>query len=105
MWLNAFTTFDVGRCACSSSAVVVDSLSSSGDVPVALRIVVVRVDDDLARQRLHRNVAVVLQRHGDDDEVSGRRRLDGVAARAAAQLGHDRSASVSGPRELLMTTL
>ena len=33
MWLNAFTTFDCGRCRCSSSAVVVDSSSSSAICP------------------------------------------------------------------------
>ena len=32
------------------------------DVAVALRVVVVRVDDDLARERLDRHRAIVLQR-------------------------------------------
>ncbi len=36
---------------------------------VALRIVVVGIDDDLAGERRHRNLAVVLQRNGDDDDV------------------------------------
>ena len=33
MWLNALTTLEVGRCACKSSDVLVDSLSSSGMWP------------------------------------------------------------------------
>ena len=53
-----------------------------GDVAVALRVVVVGVDHDLARQRLDRNVPVVLERHGDDDDVSGLRRVDGASPRA-----------------------
>ena len=61
-----------------------------GDVTVPLRIVVVRVDDNLARQRRHRHVAVVLQRHGDDDEVTGLGGLDGRRrARTRPELGHE----------------
>ena len=46
---------------------------------VPFGVVVVRVDDDLARQRRDRHSAVVLQWHGDDDDVSGLSRLDGRA--------------------------
>ena len=44
---------------------------------VPLRIVVVRVDHDLSCERRHWNVAVILERHGDDDEIAGGGRLDG----------------------------
>ena len=104
MWLNALTTFDVGRCACSSSDVVVDSLSSSGDLAVSLRVVVVGVDDDLARQWLDRHDAIVPQRNRDHDDVAGLAASAAVAALAFGPSSATRSASVSGPRELLITT-
>src|SRR6266700_5285165 len=37
---------------------------------VPLRVIVVGVDDDLARQGLDRNLPVVLQRHRNDDNIS-----------------------------------
>ena len=72
MWLNAFTTCDSGRCSCSSEADVVSCVVDPGEVAVALRVVVVRVDDDLARERCDRDVLVGLERHRDHDEVAAR---------------------------------
>jgi hypothetical protein len=56
---------EAGKCACKSSAVVVEF----GDVAVPLRVVVVRIDHDLASERLDWNLAIVLQRYGHDDDV------------------------------------
>ena len=82
MLLNPLTTLAAGRCRCSSSLLVVESSSSSGDLPVALRVVVVGVDDDLAGERLDRHVAVGPQRDGHHHQVArlgrlGRRRGSG----------------------------
>jgi hypothetical protein len=46
------------------------------DVAITLRVVVVRVDDNLSRQRLDRNGPIVLQRDGDDDDVPGFRSIE-----------------------------
>jgi len=43
-----------------------------GDAPVAVRVVVVGVDDDLLAQRPDRHVAVGLERDRHDDDVAGR---------------------------------
>jgi hypothetical protein len=70
------TTLDVGRCACrlgSRGPLVVELR----DVPVALRVIVVRIDDNLPSERLDRHRTIILQRHRDDDDVSGGRRLAG----------------------------
>jgi hypothetical protein len=48
MWLNALTTFDLGKCRCSSSTVVVDSSSSLWDESAALGVIVAGVDHDLS---------------------------------------------------------
>ena len=48
-----------------------------GNVAVAFRIVIIRVDHDLARERLDGHRAVVLQRDRDHDDVSGLCRFDG----------------------------
>src|SRR2546430_16458659 len=44
---------------------------------VPLRVIVVGVDDDLARQGLDRNLPVVLQRHRHDDNISSLCSIDG----------------------------
>jgi hypothetical protein len=46
-----------------------------GDVPVTLRVIVVRVDNDLACEGLDRNAPVVLERDRDDDDVARLRRF------------------------------
>ena len=90
MLLNAFTTCDSGRCACSSSLLVVDSSSSSAICPSRCGVVVVRVDDDLAAQRLDRHLAVGLQRHRHHHEVAGRGGLGrGGRSRARSELVHE----------------
>ena len=62
-----------------------------GDVAVTLRVVVVGVDDDLARERLDRHRPVVLQRNRDDDDVAGLRGVDGACrARLRPELGDER---------------
>ena len=71
------------------------------DLPVALRVVVVRIDHDLPRERSDRHRLVTLQRNGDDDEVGcgrdlGRRRRAGVRSELRDELGQGlRSARVA----------
>ncbi len=69
-------------------------------VAVTLRVVIVAVDDEFARQQLDRNLAVVLRRHGNDDHISSLRCFGGRRAGSVI-----RADNVSGPRELLITTL
>ena len=74
-----------------------------GDVAVALGVVVVRVDDDLARERCDGDGVDRVQRDGDDDDVATLGRLEGGAGRGvlaelrdevgerlrSARVGHD----------------
>src|SRR6185437_9201516 len=46
------------------------------NVTVTLRVVIVSVNYDLARKRLNRHAAVVLQRYRDHNDVTGSRRLN-----------------------------
>ena len=66
-----------------------------GDVAIALRIVIVRVDHDLAGERLDGNRLVVLERHGDDNDVAGGGGIDNrPRSRARAELRHQRGKRV-----------
>ena len=71
---------------------------------ITLGVVVVGVDHDLARERRHRHVAVVLERYGDHDDVARLAASTAVAARAVGPSPPTSVARVSGPRELLITT-
>jgi hypothetical protein len=71
--LKDFTTRASGRWRCSSSLDVTDL----ADVPVALGVVVVGIDDDLAGRALHRNVCIGSERHGHDQHLAAERRICG----------------------------
>ena len=75
-----------------------------GNVAVPLRVVVVGVDHDLARQRLDRDVPVVLERMVTTTMSPAFAASAAVAARAFGPSSATSAARVSGPRELLITT-
>ena len=75
MLLKPLTTCDCGRCAWSSSELVVEPSSSASIRPSRSGVVVHRVDDDLARELVDGDVAVGLERDRHDDEVTGCGRL------------------------------
>jgi hypothetical protein len=70
-----------------------------GNLTVALWIVVVRVDDNLARQRLDRHRPVRFEWHTDHDNVAGFRRfLDSGGARVRSELANQFGKAVRVPR-------
>jgi hypothetical protein len=73
------------------------------DVPVALPVVVVRVEHDLAANGAAGMSSIAFSGTVTIAQSAASAASAGVAARASRRAG-DEPASVSGPRELLMTT-
>src|SRR6185437_11858536 len=75
------------------------------NVTVTFRVVVVRVNHDLAREGLNGHRGIVLQRDCDHDHISGLCRLGNGPRPRLGPSSATSFESVSGPRELLITTL
>jgi hypothetical protein len=74
----------------------------AGDLPVTLRVIAIGIDDNLAREFGDRDLAVVLQRDRDHDNVPGRRGLlRGPGGSVLAECTHELGKR-PGPREYRM---
>src|SRR5262249_34903459 len=70
-----------------------------GDLSVALRVVVVGVDDDLVADGICGHAAIALERYGDDDDVPLPRRVfGGAGSSAGAEVGDEVPEGVGATR-------
>ena len=98
MLLNALDHLGIGQMSLQQLGAGGRLVVELGDVAVSLRVVVHRVDHDLAAQLLDRHLRVAPQRDGDDDDVArsgGLRR--GCRAGVRAELGDDVGQRLGSP--------